>query len=192
MKEVGALLRRQRGKSAAKMRVNRALEKLRKYFSQRGVTATTTIIAGAISANSVLGCARTILAKTATVVALAKGVSASTSTLTLMKGALKAMLWAKAKTAIITGAAVLLAVGGGTAIYETHNSHVESPGGPVEIKVNWAVGKKYEWRMEMNQTSEKKRPGQPQPARQAVKWTQDINTSVLKGDSRRTGTAIGI
>src|ERR1041385_2869955 len=38
---------------AAKMRVNRALEKLRKIFTKRGVTLTATLIAGAVSANSV-------------------------------------------------------------------------------------------------------------------------------------------
>src|SRR5215469_13994519 len=37
---------------AAKKRVSRALEKLRKFFVRRGVASTTAIIAGAISANS--------------------------------------------------------------------------------------------------------------------------------------------
>ncbi len=37
----------------AKKRVNRALEKLHRYFSKRGVRSTASIIAGAISANSV-------------------------------------------------------------------------------------------------------------------------------------------
>src|ERR1700761_3047711 len=38
---------------AAKMRVGRALDKLRKFFSKRGVTSTTAIIAGTLSINSV-------------------------------------------------------------------------------------------------------------------------------------------
>src|SRR5262249_29917092 len=38
---------------AAKMRVSRGLEKLRKYFGKRGVVSTTAIIATAISGNSV-------------------------------------------------------------------------------------------------------------------------------------------
>ena len=50
-KEVGAALGA--SESAAKMRVNRALEKLRKFFTKRGVVSTTAIIAGTISANSV-------------------------------------------------------------------------------------------------------------------------------------------
>src|ERR1019366_593092 len=46
-----------------------------------------------------------------TAVAIAKGAAASGSTLTLIKGALKLMAWTKAKTAIVTGAIVLLAAG---------------------------------------------------------------------------------
>ena len=38
---------------AAKKRVNRALEKLRIFFAKRGVSSTTAIIAGVITANSV-------------------------------------------------------------------------------------------------------------------------------------------
>ena len=56
---------------AAKMRVNRALEKLRKIFSKRGVNSTTAAIAGAVSANSVQT-APVALAKTISVVAAAK------------------------------------------------------------------------------------------------------------------------
>jgi hypothetical protein len=40
-----------------------------------------------------------------------KGAAASGSTLTLVKGALKIMAWTKAKTAIVTGVAVILAAG---------------------------------------------------------------------------------
>ena len=49
--EVGAALGA--SEDAAKMRVNRALEKLRKMFSKRGVTLTAEAIAGAVSAYSV-------------------------------------------------------------------------------------------------------------------------------------------
>ena len=92
----------------ARMRVNRALEKLRKFFTKRGVNSTTAIIAGAISANSVQA-APVGLAKAVTAIAVAKG--ATVSTLTLVKGALKIMAWTKVKTVIIAGAAVLLAAG---------------------------------------------------------------------------------
>jgi len=93
-----------------RQRVNRALEKLQRYFLKRGVHSTTAMLAGAISTGSIQ-IAPAALAKTATAVALAKGATASTSTLTLIKGALKIMAWTKAKTAVIAVAAVLLAAG---------------------------------------------------------------------------------
>ena len=40
---------------AAKMRVNRALEKLRKAFGKRGVKLTVTLIAAAVSASVTTG-----------------------------------------------------------------------------------------------------------------------------------------
>ena len=107
-KEVGAALGA--SEDAAKMRVNRALEKLRKFFTKRGVSSTTAILAGAISANSVQA-APVALAKTVTAVAIAKGATASISTLTLVKGTLKIMAWTKAKTAIAVGIGILIAVG---------------------------------------------------------------------------------
>ena len=82
-KEVGAALGA--SEDAAKMRVSRALEKLRKFFTKRGVSSTTAIIAGAISANSVQA-APVALAKSVTAVAIAKGAIATASTLTLVKG----------------------------------------------------------------------------------------------------------
>ena len=67
--EVGAALGA--SEDAAKMRVNRALEKLRKFFTKRGVSSTAAIIAGAISANSVQA-APAGLAKSVTAVAVPK------------------------------------------------------------------------------------------------------------------------
>ncbi len=106
--EVGAALGA--SEDAAKMRVNRALEKLRKFFTKRGVSLTTVIIAGAVSANSVQA-APVALAKTVTAIAVAKGAAASASTLTLIKGALKIMAWTKMKTAIVVCVGILLAAG---------------------------------------------------------------------------------
>lgn len=96
------------GEDTARKRVSRALEKLRRYFSRRGLNSTTALIAGEISANSIQA-APMALAKSVTAVALTKGVAASTSTLTLIKGALKIMAWTKAKTVIVAGVIVLLA-----------------------------------------------------------------------------------
>ncbi|MES1180311.1 MAG: sigma-70 family RNA polymerase sigma factor [Verrucomicrobiota bacterium] len=106
--EIGATLGA--SEDAAKMRVNRALEKLRKYFSKRGVNSTAAMIAGMISTHSVHA-APMGLAKTISAVAITKGAAAGGSTLTLVKGALKIMAWTKAKTAIVAGAVVLFAAG---------------------------------------------------------------------------------
>jgi len=94
----------------AKMRVRRALDKLQKFFTARGVAASAVVIAGAVSANSVQA-APAALAKTVAAAAVAKGATASSSTLILIKGALKIMAWTKAKTAMVFGAAALLASG---------------------------------------------------------------------------------
>ena len=93
---------------AAHKRTARALEKLRKFFTKRGIDSTTAVIAEQISANSVQA-APVALAKAVTAVAIAKGATASISTLTLIKGALKIMAWTKAKTTVVTGAIVVLA-----------------------------------------------------------------------------------
>jgi RNA polymerase sigma factor (sigma-70 family) len=93
---------------AAHKRVARAIEKLRKFFAQRGVTLSGAAIAGAVSANSVQA-APVALVKTISAIAAAKGATATTSTLTLVKGTLKAITWAKPKVGIVIGMGILLA-----------------------------------------------------------------------------------
>ena len=113
---------------ATQKRVSRALEKLRKFFAKRGVVSTTAGIAVTISAHSVQA-APAALAKSITAVAFAKGAAASTSTLTLIKGALKLMAWTKAKTAIVVGVVAILAATSTTVIgiklARAHRSTVE-------------------------------------------------------------------
>jgi uncharacterized protein (TIGR03435 family) len=107
---------------AARKQTNRALEKLQKIFAKRGIRSTTAILAGTISAHSV-SVAPVALAKSITPMALAKGATASTSTVTLIKGALKIMAWTKAKTAIVVGVGVLLAAGTATVSVERIQEH---------------------------------------------------------------------
>jgi RNA polymerase sigma factor (sigma-70 family) len=111
LREVGAVLGA--SEDAAEKRVNRALEKLRKFFTRRGVALSAVAIAGAMSANSVQA-APSGLAVAISAGALAKGAAAGGSTLTLAKGALKIMAWTKVKTAIVVGAAVILTTGTAT------------------------------------------------------------------------------
>jgi uncharacterized protein (TIGR03435 family) len=115
LREVGAALGA--SEDAAKMRVNRALEKLRKMFARRGATFSAAAIAGAISTNSVHA-APAGLAKMISAVAMTKGAAAGGSTLALVKGALKLMAWSKAKTAVVTTAIVLLGAGTTTVVVE--------------------------------------------------------------------------
>ena len=176
-KEVGAALGA--SEDAAKMRVSRALEKLRNFFAKRGVSSTTATIAGAISANSVQA-APVALAKTATAVAITKGAAASGSTLTLIKGALKLMAWTKAKTAIVAGMGVLLAAGTATLAVNELAPHQTPSGNRAEMKIRWQSGKTYAMRAEMVETVESKSSGQPQSFKQSVNLAQDYNLSVRK------------
>jgi RNA polymerase sigma factor (sigma-70 family) len=100
--------------ATVRKRVTRAVERLRKFFMQRGVMLTATAIAGAVSANSVQA-APVALANSVTA-AIAKGAAAGGSTLTLAKGTLKLMAWSKAKMAIVVGVGVLLAAGTTTVV----------------------------------------------------------------------------
>ena len=110
---------------AAHMRVTRAIEKLRKFFAHRGVALSGEAVAWAISANSIQA-APEALAKSVTAVAIAKGATASISTLTLIKGVLKIMAWTNAKTAIVVGVGVLVVAGSVTALI-VHNPHLPKP-----------------------------------------------------------------
>jgi hypothetical protein len=124
LEEVGGILGL--NADAAQKRVSRALEKLRKFFTKRGVSSTAEMIAEQISAHSVQA-APALLAKSVTAVAIAKGATASISTLTLIKGALKIMVWTKAKTAIVSGVIVLLAAGTTTITVKKIQEHRTQP-----------------------------------------------------------------
>jgi RNA polymerase sigma factor (sigma-70 family) len=109
---------------AAHKRVTRAIEKLRKFFAQRGVTLSGAAIAGAVSANSVQA-APVALVKTISAIAVAKGAAATASTLTLVKGALKIMAWTKTQTVIVIAAIIVCVAGGGAGIYAYHSTHLK-------------------------------------------------------------------
>jgi uncharacterized protein (TIGR03435 family) len=94
---------------AAQKRVVRGLEKLRAFFARRGVTLTTAVLAGALTANSVQAAPAGLVATlSATAV---QGSAVAVSTLALVKGTLKIMAWAKLKLAAMASAAVVLATG---------------------------------------------------------------------------------
>ena len=119
--------------SAAKMRVSRAVDKLRTIFARRGITLSAGVIAGALSAHSVHA-APVGLAATATAVAL-KGTTEVASTLTLLKGTLKLMAWAKTKTAALIGAAILLTTG--TTFVAINAVHRSRPAASSNLEGAW-------------------------------------------------------
>jgi len=103
--------------AGAKMRVNRALEKLRKFFTKRGLTFSTAVIAGAVSANSVQ--AAPIGLATLVTGAVVNGTAVTSSTLTLIKTTLKIMAWTKLKTTMVVGAIAIFAAGTATVVVHT-------------------------------------------------------------------------
>ena len=121
--EIGRALRL--NEETARKRVSRALEKLRRFFHKRGIVLSAGVIAGAISINSVQA-TPPALVKTVTIVAAAKGATASASTLTLIKGALKIMAWTNTKTAIVAGAGILLVAATTTTVKEIRRGNSDS------------------------------------------------------------------
>ncbi|MGA2854593.1 MAG: sigma-70 family RNA polymerase sigma factor [Verrucomicrobiota bacterium] len=95
--------------SAAQKRLNRAVEKLRAWFLKRGVAVSGGALTGALSIHSVHGAPAHLAASVMAV--SAKGTAVSSSTLTLIKGALKIMAWTKAKTAVVAGVAAIVGIG---------------------------------------------------------------------------------
>lgn len=112
-------------------RAERSVEKLRVFFYKRGIAVPASVLTSTISANSIYA-APSGLAVTISAVAFTKGATASISTLTLIKGALKLMIWSKTKFAISTALAVILVAGVTTVgiqkvrAYETNS--VPAPG----------------------------------------------------------------
>ena len=120
LKEVGAALGG--SEDAAKMRVNRAVEKLRTFFAKRGVTLTATVIASALAANSIQ--AAPVGLVTTVVTAAMKGATVAISTASLVQGTLKTLAWAKYKTLINLG--IVATITGG-ALVVTAVLHEQPP-----------------------------------------------------------------
>jgi RNA polymerase sigma factor (sigma-70 family) len=109
-RDVGAALGT--SEAAAKMRVNRALDKLRHFFARRGLLLSAAVIAGAVSGHSVQAAPIGLAASVTT--AAITGSTVAVSTLTLIKSTLQAMAWTKLKTSALVGGITLLAAGSAT------------------------------------------------------------------------------
>jgi RNA polymerase sigma factor (sigma-70 family) len=110
--EVGATLGA--SEDATRMRVNRALEKMRKFFVRRGVTISSAAIAGAISAHSIQATPAGLAA-----IISANAVSGTTITSAAVVAAMKAIAMTTFQKAIVT-AALVATVGAG--IFEAHQN----------------------------------------------------------------------
>jgi RNA polymerase sigma factor (sigma-70 family) len=167
---------------AAKKRVNRALEKLRKFLSRRGILLSAAAIAAAVSANSVQA-APIGLVGTTSAAALAQGAAAGGSTLIIVKGALKLMAWTKTKIALLTGTGLLVAAGTATfaiAQLEEHPPAAAPVDGPVFMKIYWDTGKHYAMNISMDQGTETQVPGLAQPVSEKVQLDQKFLISPVK------------
>ncbi|HEV2294006.1 MAG TPA: sigma-70 family RNA polymerase sigma factor [Tepidisphaeraceae bacterium] len=93
---------------AAKMRVARAVDRLRDLLARRGVTTTSSALSASLTSHTVEAAPATLAAASAAPLATA----ASTTTASLVKGAVFAMAWSKTKLAIVAVAlAALLTTG---------------------------------------------------------------------------------
>ena len=101
---------------AARMRVNRGVEKLREFFTKKGVTLSATAITGAVAANSVQA-APASLAATITAAAL----SGTAITTTAVIAATKAIAMTTLQKAIVTATVAVLA---GAGIYEVRQASI--------------------------------------------------------------------
>jgi RNA polymerase sigma factor (sigma-70 family) len=118
---------------AVRKRAERSMEKLRVFFQRRGIAVPASVLASAISANSVHA-APPGLAGVVSAAAFTKGAAASTSTLTLIKGALKLMAWSNTKIAISAGLALILVAGVTTVGIEKVRAHdTNSPATPGKL-----------------------------------------------------------
>src|SRR4051794_9576986 len=99
LKEVGAAFGA--SEDAAKKRVSRAVEKLRRFFTARGVVLSSAALTGAIAAHSVQAAPVGLAAAVAAGAVQSSVLTAST--LTLVKGTIKVMAWTKVKIAVGVG-----------------------------------------------------------------------------------------
>ncbi len=120
LKDVGAAMGTT--EDAARMRVNRGLEKLREFFTKKGVTLSAAAIAGTVTANSVQA-APAGLAASITAAAL----SATAITTTAITAGTKTIAMTILQKTIVT---TTIAVFAGVGIYETR----EASNGRAEIE----------------------------------------------------------
>jgi RNA polymerase sigma factor (sigma-70 family) len=109
---------------AARVRVNRALGRLREFFKKRGVTLSATALAGALAATS-MQAAPTGLAATVVAVSL-KGLATGSLTAVLVERTLATLFWARYKVPFAVATAVLV-TGAALVAFRPHSNAVPPP-----------------------------------------------------------------
>ena len=121
---------------AAKKRVARALDKLRRFFLRRGVAVSAGVLAATLGANSVQA-APAGLATVVSALAVGKGSAAGLSVLAVIQGTLKLMAWTKVKAVASLSAVLLLTAGtAATAVKLAYSTRAAQP----ELEGAWEPG----------------------------------------------------
>lgn len=134
LQEVGAALGISQG--AAQKRVARALEKLRNFFSKRGVVLPAALMVAALTTRSVQA-APAGTAPAAAAAALLKGAGATGVAAAGLHGTLKLMAWTKLKTSLIVGAALLFVGGTATVIVQNEFRLPSEPSYQNRLLTDW-------------------------------------------------------
>ena len=150
-KQVGLVLGL--NEDTARLRVSRAVEKLRSLLLRRNVMVPEMMLAGLLSTHAVTTAASGALASSITAASVLKGAAATGRILNLLQQTLKLMAWTKIKTAALTGTLALLAIGTAWQKYQIHRAGhglvtlnvVNAPLGEVIHKIERQSGQAMAW-----------------------------------------------
>ncbi|HEV8377741.1 MAG TPA: sigma-70 family RNA polymerase sigma factor [Tepidisphaeraceae bacterium] len=115
---------------AAGMRISRALDKLRSFFSRRGVAVTSAVIGTLMLRNGVQAAPAGLQAAIAAHTSIVGSASIGLNSAPLVQGALRMMFWEKARVAAAVLVTMIMAGGGGTYLFHyllTHDSPAPTP-----------------------------------------------------------------
>jgi len=103
---------------AAQKRVQRATDKLRRFFVKRGVQVSVTTLLASISSSAVHA-APSGLASLVRIAGASKGAAASASTLNVIQSTFRVMAWTKARITVVVAVVAAAAMTTGVVAYRT-------------------------------------------------------------------------
>jgi hypothetical protein len=120
---------------AAGMRISRALEKLRSFFSRRRVTVSTAAIGALMLHHGVQAAPAHLQAAIAGHTARIAGASAGAyGAAPLVRGALRMMFWGKVRVAAVVLVTLTMAGGGGTYLFHYLLTHATPAAPPHHVQ----------------------------------------------------------